>query len=135
MKDTVRDLSDVDCLVPGPDYSDYDEELAAEIDSRIENDDWLSNRRQPYVVVETVGRTLAMDSSRKAWKRRHDAQEELLDELPVNDMQSIQDHCQRRLFEGYEQPPEDIRAKKLWHQLFDALIREIERETRSTPPQ
>jgi hypothetical protein len=119
------------------DYSDYNEELAAEINSRISNTRWLSNRKQRYYVVETVERTLAKSYPPRVSSRRTRAQSEVTNEIPdriVKDKQTIQDACHARLFKGYEQPPTNYRGEAQWHILFDDLIRAIEQNQRSTFP-
>jgi hypothetical protein len=116
------------------DYSDYNKELAAEINSRISNEEWLSNQKQRYYVVETVERTLAKSYPPSVSSRRTRAQSEVTNEIPdriVKDKQTIQDACHTRLFKDYEQPPTNYQGEAQWHILFDDLIRAIEQDKRT----
>lgn len=117
-----------------PDYTDYDEELATEIDKRIDNEGWLSNRKQTYYVVKTAEYALTKSYPPEMRERRRIAQEEVKDEVPVEDRQTIQKACHTRLFEGYEDPPTNYQGESQWYVLFDDVLRSIESNHRSDFP-
>jgi hypothetical protein len=112
------------------DYDDYDGQLAAEIDKRIQNNQWLSNPKQRYYVVKSTEYTLARSQPPDITERRSEAQKEVLRESNVEDIQTIQDACHRKLFDGYEAPPKKY-TKAQWHRLFEQVIESIETERRS----
>jgi len=114
----------------GIDYSEYDDQLAAEIDKRIQNDEWLSKPKQPYYVVKTAEYALAKSYPPSITDRRIEAQKEVLERTTLDDLQSVQDPCHRRLFQGHEDPPNRYGDPK-WHQLFDEVLGSIETERRS----
>lgn len=113
------------------DYSNYNKELAEEIDKRIENDKWLSNHKQPYYVVETVERTLAKSHPCPVHERRTRVQAELFDEVSVEDKQTIQAACHVDLITKADNPSTNHRGEIQWHEVFDRVIRSIEQEWRS----
>ena len=115
------------------DYNDYNEELAAEIDSRIANDSWLSNRKQRYYVVQTVERTLNLSYPQDVKGRRKKAQTKLTNQTQKCNS-TIQKACHQGLFEGHEAPPKSPQGEKQWHKLFEDVIQDIERERRSKFP-
>ena len=128
LRDFVREEGVTAC-----DYNSYDEDLAKEIDDRIENNEWLSNPKQPYYVVEVVERALSKLQTQKQYNSnlirncRKEAQDELHSEMDVR-KQTVQNACQRALFEGHEEPPIDYRGERQWAVLFDSVIQEIVRE-------
>jgi len=115
------------------DYNGYDKELAKEIDDRIQNDEWLSNPKQPYYVVEVIERTLSKLQTQKQYNSnlirncRSEAQDELRCEMDVR-KQTVQNACHRGLFQHHEEPPIDYRGEKQWAVLFDSVIQEIGRK-------
>ena len=110
------------------DYTNYREQTAVDVDRRILNDMWRDNRKQQYYVVQTVDRTIAMERPVRLRQRRIRAQKELADEGDI-ELQSVQRACHKDLFEPFVwYPPTDYRGNPQWYKLFDAVIRDIERE-------
>lgn len=131
--DHFADLEDED-EDDGIDYSDYNKELASQIDERIENEDWLTNPKQPYYVVETAERTLTMSQPDEISKRRRIAQEQVAAEVAAQDVETIQKACHTRLFQDRERPQVSLHGQKQWHILFDNVLESIETHHRSDFP-
>jgi hypothetical protein len=115
------------------DYNDYDPHLTDEIDTRMINDGWIENTRQPYYVVNTAERALAKTYPPDIGDRHTAVQAALADEVGIK-KQTVQAACHLNLLERFETPPTDPQGRKLWHELFDRVLRDIERTRRADLP-
>lgn len=113
------------------DYTDYDEQLADEVDERIENDNWRSNRKQRFYVVKTAEFALSKSFPPEMRERRSRAQDEVTELVSVQDKQTVQEACHTRLFKGYEEPRRNVHGELMWYELFDRVLHSIERDRRS----
>ncbi|WP_277543485.1 hypothetical protein [Haloarcula laminariae] len=117
------------------DWTDYDKELAGKIDEKTKNDTWRGNYKQPYYVTTVVKQTLEALPAERPQRRkavpsvRSDIQGQIADDVGV-EKQTVQRACHTDLFEGYEQPPKKYiweENRPQWVELFDQLIRELDR--------
>jgi len=117
------------------DWTDYDKELAGKIDEKTKNDTWLGNYKQPYYVTTVVKQTLEALPAERPQRRkavpgvRSDIQGKIADDMGV-EKQTVQRACHKDLFEDYEQPPKKYiwgENRSQWVELFDQLIRELDR--------
>lgn len=98
-------------------------ELEEALDDNIPNPGWLETRKLRDVVVDVAELTLEMSSTRSVTDRRQQAQELVLKNRDVKNIQTIQDQCGRRLFKGYVDVPNNR-----WTEAFDRILSKIESE-------
>lgn len=117
------------------DFTDYNTELAQAIDARITNDEWRLNRKQQYYVTHVIEQTLEDLPNNPDQRQievpnvRTKVQKELADDVDVK-KPTIQQACHQNLFKSDEDPPKEYKkdpGRTSWYELFDQLIRELDR--------
>jgi len=89
--------------------------------NRLPQSDWLNTRKQRDVVIGVTERYLELPSDMATGERRRQAQKYVLDNSDVENIQTIQDQCGRRLFDGYTNVPGNR-----WTDEFDRVLEDVE---------
>jgi len=98
-------------------------ELEEVLNNNLPQSNWLTTRKQRDVVVSVAERYLELPSNLSVRDRRKQAQEYVLEKSDVNDIQTIQNHCGRALFDGYKNVPNNQ-----WTSEFDRVLEQVESE-------
>lgn len=96
-------------------------ELEEALDNNLPQSNWLTTRKQRDVVVSVAERFLELPSELSVSDRRRQAQEYVLENSDVDDIQTIQDQCGRALFKGYKEVPNNR-----WTNEFDRVLEQVE---------
>lgn len=98
-------------------------ELEEALDNNLPQSDWLTNRKQREIVVSVAERYLELPSEPSVRDRRIQAQNYVLENSDIENIQSILDQCGRRLFKGYKEVPNNS-----WTREFDRVLEQLESE-------
>jgi hypothetical protein len=98
-------------------------ELEEVLDNNLPQSDWLTTRKQRDVVVSVAERVLELPSELSVRDRRIQAQKYVLENSDVENIQTIQDQCGRRLFKDYKKVPNNS-----WAREFDRVLEQVESE-------
>ena len=98
-------------------------ELEQALDNNLPQSNWLTTPKQRNVVVSVAERYLELPSGLRVRDRRRQAQEYVLENSDVEDIQTIQDQCGRALFKGYKEVPNNR-----WTSEFDRVLEQVESE-------
>jgi len=98
-------------------------ELEEVLDNNLPQSNWLITPKQRDVVVSVAEQYLELPSSLSGRDRRKQAQEYVLENSDVDDIQTIQHQCGRALFKGYKEVPNNR-----WTSEFDRVLEQVESE-------